>query len=98
MKFENCMATKTPKSNNKKLGESCTDFQLHKSQSTNYSNREVIDYTEHKLTRFIQKSADEQQKATLIDLLRDYRRGLVAIAWKSGKPIWFNVTKETTRS
>lgn len=98
MKTENSMATKTPKASNKKLGESCTDFQLHKSQITHGNKREIIDFTEHKLAKFIEKSVDAQQKSTLCKLLDDYKRGSVAVAWKSGKPIWFNVTKETTRS
>ena len=97
MKLENCMATKTPKSSQKKPGESCTDFQLHKSQSSHGNKREIIDFTEKKLMNFIERSRDEQQKSTLVRLLDDYRRGAVAVAWKGGKPIWFNVTKETSR-
>lgn len=84
------MATKRP---SWKFGDHTTEFQLHKSQLTVSSVKRIIDYTEFKLKLFIKTVTDMQQKETLIKVLESYKRGLVAVAWKSGKPVWINVTK-----
>ncbi|NBW13036.1 MAG: hypothetical protein EBR82_33955 [Caulobacteraceae bacterium] len=68
---------------------------MHKSQFADRKN--LFDYTEHRLKLYITQTQDEQQKATLKQVLNDYKKGLVAVAWKAGKPVWINVTKETTR-
>jgi hypothetical protein len=78
-----------------KHGE-CTDFQMHKSQMTIFDSKlskRIYDYSEHRLTRHIEKVLDSQQKLILIALLHDYVCGDVAIAWKRGQPIWIKVTK-----
>lgn len=86
------MATRTPKTPGSKSRESCTEFQLHKSQTSVTDTRRLIDYTSHRLMRYIEATADEQQRLTLQNLLQEYKTGKVAIAWKSGKPIWMKVT------
>jgi hypothetical protein len=73
----------------------CTEFQLHKSQQTVFNQilKKVYDYSEHRLIRHISKVTDQQQKSVLVELLRDYISGKVAIAWKKGLPVWIKVTK-----
>jgi hypothetical protein len=71
----------------------CTDFQLHKSQLPSVDKRNLFDYTEFRLKLYISQVTDDQQKTTLSEVLALYKRGQVAVAWKSGKPIWLNVTK-----
>lgn len=79
-------------------GETCTEFQMHKSQlSPGISKRCLFDYTEFRLTRYIEQITDKHQKATLTRILKEYKQGLVVVAWKSGRPIWFAVTKESTK-
>lgn len=74
-----------------------TGFQLHKSQLSILSDvlHKVIDYTEHKLLRYIKGVKDPQQRAALMELVERYKKGLVAISWKSGRPAWLAVTKES---
>lgn len=88
------MATKRVKNSSLKLGERCTDFQLHKSQLSLSSVKSIIDYTENKLRLFIQIVIDKQQKETLTNVLEGYRKGEIAIAWKAGRPVWLHVTKD----
>lgn len=87
------MATRSPQAPGRKPGEMCTDFQLHKSQIQGSVKRNLFDYTEFRLKLYISQVTDDQQKTTLTEVLALYRRGQVAVAWKSGKPIWLNVTK-----
>jgi hypothetical protein len=87
------MATRTPKSAGVRPGEGCTDFQLHKSQLPVAVLRSVFDYTSYRLMKFIEVTSDEQQKETLRSVLKQYREGVVAVAWKSGRPVWIPVTK-----
>lgn len=93
MKHEHSMATRSPQAPGRKPGEMCTDFQLHKSQLPSADKRNLFDYTEFRLKLYISQVTDDQQKSTLTEVLALYRRGQVAVAWKSGKPIWLNVTK-----
>ena len=88
------MATKRPKQSGWKFGERCTEFQLHKSQLSLASVKYIIDYSEVRLKHFIKTVSDAQQKETLTKVLNSYKRGEVAVAWKAGKPVWINVTKE----
>lgn len=69
--------------------ETCTEYQLHDVR------KGVIDYTEKKLVRFATAATDPTQKLTLCALVDDYRNGDVAIAWKSGRPVFVRVTKDT---
>lgn len=73
-----------------------TAYQLHKSQMTIFSGimHKVIDFTEHKLRQYAESVDDQQQKLVLIDLIKKYKTGQVAIAWRAGRPIWLPVTKE----
>lgn len=88
------MATRIPKNPNVKPGE-CTEFQLHKSQQTIFNGilNKIVDYSEHRLIRHIDKIKDAQQKIVLVALLHDYIAGHVAIAWKRGNPVWIKVSK-----
>lgn len=89
------MATRNTQGLGRKPGEACTDFQLHKSQILGSSGRNLFDYTEFRLNKYIQHITDEQQKLALTDILTQYKKGLVAVAWKSGRPIWITITKES---
>lgn len=77
-----------------KIGERSTEFQLHKSQLSVSNVKKVLDYTEHKLRAFVQKISDTQQRETLLNVIKKYCKGEVAVAWKAGKPVWINVTKD----
>ena len=89
------MATRNPSNAKISVSES-TDYQLHKSQLVIFAGilHKVIDYTEHRLMRYADAVKDPQQKATLVDLINKYRKGLVAVAWKRGMPLWLPVTKD----
>lgn len=95
MKFEPCMATRNPVMPGRRPGEGRTEFQLHKSQlfTGNVGKRNLFDYTEFRLMKYIDQIKDEIQKSTLTKILKEYKQGLVAVAWKSGKPVWLNMTK-----
>jgi len=72
----------------------CTEFTLHVSQKTVLEKkRNLIDYSEKKLIKYIDQVEDSQQKMVLIALLHDYRKGQVALAWKRGQPVYLKVTK-----
>lgn len=93
MKHEPTMATRTPIGPGRKPGESCTEFQLHKSQIVEGRGRNVYDYTEFRLRLYIKQVKDDVLKSALVKVLSEYVRGIVVVAWKSGKPIWLSVTK-----
>lgn len=98
MRLETCSATRNPIMPGRRPGEAHTEFQLHKSQLlSGAGKRNVFDYTEFRLKKYIEQVTDLQQKETLSKILRDYRHGRVAVAWKSGKPVWLGVTKESTK-
>lgn len=78
-----------------KPGEACTEFQLHKSQLNATSKRNLIDYTEIRLLKYIEQLEDKRQKITIASILEDYKKGYLAIAWKSGRPSWVQITKES---
>lgn len=75
-----------------------TEFQLHKSQlQVDVKRRTLFDYSAYRLMRYIEQLKDENQRNTLRDVLKKYKQGLVAIAWRRGQPVWLNVTKETVK-
>lgn len=79
-----------------KPGEIRTEFQLHKSQLNTLESRNLIDYTEARLLKYIEQLKDKRQMVTIRTILEDYKKGFVAIAWKSGRPSWITVTKESS--
>jgi len=91
-------ATRNENVNRTKV-QGCTDFVLHKSQQSmlNGLQHKIIDYTEHKLLRYINTIKDVSQKMTLTAMVEDYKAGLIAIAWKSAKPLYFRVTKDSIK-
>lgn len=78
-----------------KIDKGCTDFVLHKSQQTIFSGiqNKIIDYSEHRLLKYIAKVTDPQQKLVLAALVGEYRVGNIAIAWRRGQPTYIKVTK-----
>ena len=88
------MAKRAQKGNKAASGE-CTQFQLHKTQITAFTDflKSTYDFTEHKLRRFIEDVEDDQKKTILTSLLDDYIKGNVAIAWKEGQPLHVNIIK-----
>lgn len=93
MKHEYSMATRNTQGPGRRPGEACTDFQLHKSQILTSEKKNLFDYTEFRLKKYISQITDEQQKTTLTNILDLYKKGQVAVAWKGGKPVWITVTK-----
>ena len=75
--------------------EGCTEFTMHISQQTNLSGKRknLIDYSQYQLMKYIDTTMDTQQRIILIALLHDYIIGDVALAWKRGQPVYISVTK-----
>lgn len=73
----------------------CTEFTMHISQRTEYagSRYRFIDYTEHKLRKYIEGVSDKQQAMILKAMLVDYLSGNIAVAWRKGQPVYIKVTK-----
>ena len=94
MRRESNMATRNPIVPGRTPGDTTTEFQLHKSQNANTNQKTVLDYTEHRLRKFIEVIDDPQQKATMVEVLSEYIKGHVAVAWKGGRAVWFAVTRE----
>lgn len=97
MKIDSCMSTRSPQPPGRKPGETCTEFQFHKSQLQTTIRRNLYDYTEFRLSLYIKQVTDEQQRITLENVLASYKKGQVVVAWRSGKPVWVPMTKETKR-
>lgn len=95
MKLKSLMSTRNPQKISKKPGDACTEFHLHKSQIGRSDKKNLFDYTEHRLTVYISYIEDPQQKEEMQKILESYRKGLLAVAWSDGKPVWIKVTKET---
>jgi hypothetical protein len=72
----------------------CTEYHLHKSQTSERSNKNILDFSAFKIMQLMSKTPDESQRLMLAALLRDYREGHVAIGWKEGLPVWIRVTAE----
>lgn len=89
------MSTRNPQAPGRKPGDTCTEFQLYKTQTPGGSKKNILDYTEFRLKLYITQVKDTQQKMTLEMVLTSYMKGETAIAWKSGRPVWINVTKES---
>lgn len=88
------MAKRVQKDGKANIAES-TQFQLHKSQMTEFAEfmRSTYDFTEHKLKRYVDSIDDDQKKQIFEMLLIDYIKGNVAIAWRRGEPLHINVIK-----
>lgn len=73
-----------------------TPYQLHKSQHDKFSGimHKIIDYSEYRLKDYISTVTDPQQNSVLTNLLDKYVKGLIAISWRNGLPLWINVTKD----
>lgn len=95
MKLETQMATRNPSMPAQKPGDVRTEFQLYKSQLNVADSRNLIDYTENRLLKYIEQLKDKKQIITIRTILEEYKKGFVAIAWKSGRPSWISVTKES---
>jgi len=77
---------------NKRLGSEYTEYQLHKSQISNGIGRNIFDYTEYRFLKYME-NFDNEKQLVLINVLTSYRKGSIAIAWKSGEPVWVSVNK-----
>jgi hypothetical protein len=89
------MSTRRPqKPGDKTSFSGCTEFHLHKSQNSQ-TGKNVHDFSFHRLNKCIQETDDPKQREVLETLLKDYRSGRIALAWREGKPIWLGVTKST---
>ena len=74
----------------------CTELQMHKTQHPYFDavKSKLIDFTEHKLVRCIDEAIDIQQQIELSLLLKNYKEGRAAVAWREGRPIFVTVTRE----
>ena len=88
------MRTRSTKGQNVSV-DSCTEFTLHVSQQSLLAGKRknLIDYSQRKLEKYIDSVDDAQQKMILYALLHDYVKGEVALAWKRGQPVYVQVTK-----
>ena len=95
-----CSQELTHKLNMKTRGNSniplseCTEFTMHISQKIEFLNskKKLIDYTEYRLRKYIEKVKDKQQELILNVMLVDYIKGNIAVAWRKGQPVYVNVT------
>jgi hypothetical protein len=89
------MATRNPADVKGPLSE-CTEFVMHKSQQQIFAGiqRKIVDYTEHRLLRYMSNVKDPQQKQVLMAMIKDYRDGNIAVAWRRGQPVYVRVMKE----
>ena len=78
---------------NKRLRSEYTEYQLHKSQLSNCIEQNIFDYTEYKFLKYME-NFDNEKQLILINVLASYRKGSIAIAWKSGEPVWISVNKD----
>lgn len=69
-----------------------TEFQMHaKFSKAIQKSSGVLDYTDSKITRLLKNTRDMKMGIMLLQLLREYREGKVAIAWRNGRPVYVNV-------
>lgn len=72
-----------------------TEFQLHISQYQTFQSYKHIlkDFTEVKLERYLEEvSYDPLKKKQVENVLRDYKLGRLAIAWKKGEPMYVRIS------
>lgn len=93
MSLDSSMATRDPQTLSIKPGETTTEFQLHKSLTC--SDKSVIDYAERRLKWYALRVTDLTQRLMLERVISAYLKGDVAVAWKSGKPVYINVISES---
>ena len=88
------MSTRKRKANDITISSS-TEYQLHKSQLFPIAiSKFLIDFTSIKMVSYIGSFSEGPEKEILQKALRDYKKGNIAIAWRSGKPIWINVIND----
>lgn len=89
----NSMATRFPTQG---TSDAVTAYQLHKSMHPQFAEakKKLVDFTEHKLMRHLSTIEDEQQRSIVIELINRYRKGTIAVAWKKGRPLYVDLTKE----
>lgn len=78
------------------VSDDTTDFQMHKTLHPMFDQlkKKLVDFTEYRLIRYVSNIDDMQQKTVLVEMIDRYRKGLIAIAWKRGRPIYLDLTKE----
>lgn len=86
------MQTSNQRISTKKVGSDYTEYQLHKSQFANGVERNIFDYTEYRFLKYIE-AFDKEKQLILLNVLASYRKGTIALAWKSGNPVWISVNK-----
>lgn len=89
------MSTRRPQNSGGKTSfTGCTEFHLHKSQSSKNA-KNVYDFSFHRLIRCLMETDDAKQREVLETVIKDYKSGRIALAWRAGKPVWMGVTKST---
>jgi hypothetical protein len=73
----------------KKQGRARSAYQAHVSTIlTADEAKNVVDLTECKLRRIVRNHADEDIRKLAARMLNDYVRGVIAIAWEEGIPVY----------
>lgn len=73
--------------------EPTTEFNVHVSQRTN-CHVKPIDFTEERIRWMYDLEQNQQRRYELTALLVDYKAGFIAVAWRSGEPVFLRVTKD----
>ena len=87
------MTTRMPKKDNDtavSLG-GLTEYQLYKNFAVDGNRSSVIDYSEYRLCKLLERVKDKKVQTILQTLFEDYRGGRAAVAWRSGLPCYLPV-------
>jgi hypothetical protein len=84
---------RTSSQNEKTMIVATTSFTFH-SQVTHGNLKNVLDYSERKLSMMIEASTNNEVTATLVMIYNDYCAGNATIAWHHGVPVVVPITKE----
>lgn len=74
--------------------ENITHFQLYSGCLSIFCKFKTYDFSEKKLKNLIKKTPSVSIKNDLYCVLNDYVNGKIAIAWKSGYPVYIKMIKE----
>lgn len=69
-----------------------TEFQLYKNAGE--LQAKIFDFTEFKLMNLVKITTDNKKRLITMDVLNDYRNGKIAVAWRSGQPVWVVVVRK----
>lgn len=71
-----------------------TEFVMHVSQRVSGPPNSLFDFNEEKLKHYASRQRDPSVRAEIVKLIDLYRTGYIAIAWRSGEPIYIKITRD----